>query len=80
MEHRDSEILGRDVLLMFNSSHESAEFVIPKIANPRRWHLFIDTAAESPQDIYPNLDGPVLDSERACPLPLKSLKVYVAGN
>jgi glycogen operon protein len=80
LEHRDSEILGRDVLLMFNSSHESAEFVIPEIAKSRRWHLFIDTAAESPEDIYPNLDGPVLESEQACPLPLKSLKVYVAGN
>tara|TARA_B110000495_G_scaffold203913_1_gene230746 strand:- start:3915 stop:6005 length:2091 start_codon:yes stop_codon:yes gene_type:complete len=80
LEQEDPERLGRDVLLMFNSSHDPAQFSIPEIAKPRQWNLFIDTSAASPQDIYPNLDGPVLASEQTCPLALKSLKVYVAGN
>lgn len=80
LEQEDPESLGRDVLLMFNSSHDPAQFSIPEIAKSRQWNLFIDTSAASPQDIYPNLDGPVLASEQTCPLALKSLKVYVAGN
>ena len=79
LEQDDPNTLGRDVLLIFNSSHESAKFTIPEIAKSRQWNLLVDTSAESPRDIYPNLDGPALESEHVCPLPVKSLKVYVAG-
>jgi glycogen operon protein len=80
LEHDAPNSLGRDVLLIFNSSHDSALFTIPEIAKTRQWNLFVDTSAESPRDIYPNLDGPALECEQACPLPLKSLKVYIAAN
>jgi isoamylase len=38
----------------------------------------IDTAAESPNDIFPNLDGPIAASNRQVPLVYRSLQVFVS--
>ncbi|MFM9067690.1 MAG: hypothetical protein ACKOUR_10225, partial [Planctomycetota bacterium] len=34
------------------------EFMIPSLTKDHSWRLFVDTAAESPLEIYPELDGP----------------------
>ena len=43
------------------------------------WRLFVDTAAESPADIYPALDGPSPPANGIITLQARSLMVYVAG-
>ncbi len=52
-QRRDSSGLGRDHIFMFNSSGQEREFVIPVFAVGSCWNLFVDTAAESPADIFP---------------------------
>jgi glycogen operon protein len=47
------------------------------VAKGLRWRLFIDTAAESPHDIYPELDGPP-PVTGALALLDRSLRCYVA--
>ncbi len=74
----DPAELGRDVLLMFNSSDYGCRFLIPTIAKSKKWRLFIDTSLPTPHDVYPNLNGPALPQNGSHTLPHKSLAVYVA--
>jgi glycogen operon protein len=67
-------------MLMLNPIGQPREFVVPDLVRTVRWQTFIDTAADAPADIFPNLDGPepplsggpILLAER-------SLVCYVAG-
>ncbi len=74
----DPKGIGRDVLLMMNSSSQGSRFLIPTIAKSKKWRLFLDTTLPSPHDIYPDLDGPLLPASGSHFLPLKSMVVYVA--
>jgi glycogen operon protein len=49
---------GRHVLLMFHAGREPREFVVPTLSRPIAWRTFLDTRQESPNDIFPDLDGP----------------------
>ncbi|MEE2935605.1 MAG: glycogen debranching protein GlgX [Planctomycetota bacterium] len=73
----DPEGLGRDIVLMFNSTGQTREFQLPTVGRGMQWRQFVDTAAESPEDIYPDLDGPIVDGN-AIPMPHHSLKVFVS--
>ncbi|MDA1055719.1 MAG: glycogen debranching protein GlgX [Planctomycetota bacterium] len=68
---------GREILLLVNATSNAREFILPAVAKGLRWRLFIDTAAESPLDIYPDLDGPP-PVTGALALPDRSLRCYVA--
>jgi isoamylase len=72
----DPEGLGRDIVLMFNSTGQARKFVMPEIGRGSQWNLFLDTAAESPRDIYPKIDGPP-PASGLIEMPNHSLKVYV---
>ena len=74
----DPDEMGRDVLLMLNSSGNGCRFLIPTIAKSKKWRLFVDTSLPTPHDVYPNLDGPALPTSGSHTLPHKSLAVYVA--
>ena len=53
--------------------------MIPTIARTRKWQMFIDTSLPGPEDIYPDLDGPMLPENGSYTLPQKSMAVYVAS-
>jgi isoamylase len=58
-EHADVlQERARHVMLMLNPIGQSREFKVPDLVRTVRWRKFIDTAAESPGDIFPNLNGP----------------------
>lgn len=69
---------ARPVMLMIHSGGEPQPFVVPKAASGLHWHLFVDTAADSPGDIYPNADGPPPPQSAAIVLNHHSLRCYVA--
>ena len=69
---------SRHVLLMFNSTPDPREFVIPVQVANRPWRLFMDTGSPTPQDIYPNLDGPKMPESHRVTLTYRSLQCYVA--
>jgi glycogen operon protein len=50
---------------------------MPKAAANLKWRLFIDTAAEAPDDIHPDADGPELTNEPVL-LDGHTLRCYVA--
>jgi len=73
----DPDGLGRDMVLMFNSTGQARDFVMPEIGRGTQWNLFLDTAAESPADIFPKIDGPP-PAGGSIEMPNHSFKVYVA--
>jgi len=75
----DPSGMGRDVLLMLNSSSVGCKYMIPAIARSREWQMFMDTSLASPNDIHPDLDGPMLPESGTYTLPQKSMAVYVAN-
>lgn len=65
------------VLLLIHSGTDSRHFVVPTAARSLDWRLFLNTAAESPCDIYPTLDGPTPQSG-VVTMEARSMVVYVA--
>ncbi len=68
---------GRSVLIMLHAGDDVAAFVIPRPSVPVRWRLFIDTAADSPDDIHPNANGPRLKTDQV-ELQPRALMCFVA--
>ena len=66
------------VLIITHSGVDAREFVLPPIARDISWRLFVDTAAASPADVYPGLDGPVPPPNGVIPVESRSLVCYVA--
>jgi glycogen operon protein len=70
---------GSDILTFFHGGRMPQDFVFPKLAFNLQWRLFIDTAAESPLDIYPAFDGPAPPDSGRITLSDRSLVCYVAS-
>ncbi len=66
------------VLLMCHAGVEPRQFTIPAVARDIPWRLFINTACRSPEDVYPDLDGPPPPPEGTITLESRSLVCYVA--
>ncbi len=75
----DPSGLGRDMVMMFNSTGDNREFKLPVIGREVSWNLFLDTAAASPHEIYPKVDGPPPPVDKLVPVSRHSMKVYVAS-
>ncbi len=48
----------RHVLLMFHAGPTPREFLLPTLPTPIVWRTLLDTRQATPNDIFPNLDGP----------------------
>ncbi|MGW8257142.1 MAG: glycogen debranching protein GlgX [Thermoguttaceae bacterium] len=66
------------LLMFFHAAVEPMLFNIPKSVRKFPWKFFIDTAAESPADIYPKLDGPPAPKNGLVRLEGRSLVVLIA--
>jgi hypothetical protein len=51
---QQSNHLG-DILILLNPSEKSIPFVFPKESRLLNWQLFLDTAKQPPNDIFPSL-------------------------
>jgi glycogen operon protein len=65
------------VMTLIHAGTDSRHFVLPPAARAIDWFLFLNTAAESPCDIYPSLDGPSPTSG-VVTMEARSMAVYVA--
>lgn len=74
----DPEGLGRDMMMLINSTGQPITFHLPEQGRGMKWNLFIDTAAASPDDVFPDLDGPAPPSNRQIEVSYKAMKVYVS--
>jgi len=69
---------GRHLLLMTHAGTLPRMFSLPKSVCQVPWRLFVDTAADSPEDIYPRADGPPPPADGQIELVNGSLLCYVA--
>lgn len=70
---------ARPVMLLMHPGIDSHEFVIPAVARSKSWHLFVDTSAAPPNDIYPQASGPPLASN-VVEIEPRTLQCYVGGD
>lgn len=68
----------RHILIFTHAGTLPCDFAVPGPAREFAWTQFVNTAAESPKDIYPNLDGPELRVDRKVTLIDHSLVCYVS--
>jgi glycogen operon protein len=73
----DPQSPNHHVLLLIHAGTDSRHFVFPPVARNIAWRLFLNTAAESPADIYPKLNGPSPTSG-VVTMEARSMAVYVA--
>jgi len=66
------------VLMLLHPGADPCRFVIPKAVRSFTWWQFIDTAAPSPRDIHPGLDGPAPPDDGVVELEGRSMVCYVA--
>jgi glycogen operon protein len=76
----DPEGQGRDVLILMNPTPESRTFHLPDHTRGLRWRRLIDTAAEEPEDLFLNLDGPEAPANRQIEIVYRSMVVYVGSD
>ncbi|MHB1033765.1 MAG: glycogen debranching protein GlgX [Pirellulales bacterium] len=69
---------GRALLMFFHGGAVPREFALPACAREIRWRLLVDTAAESPNDFFPELDGPEPPAQGKLLLCDRSLVAYVS--
>jgi glycogen operon protein len=72
-----TESAARPVMMLLHAGGDGQDFVIPSSVRRKPWKLFIDTAAEAPADIFPNLDGPALPANGRMRLVNHSLRCFV---
>ncbi len=68
---------ARPVMIMLHPGGEPKHFHVPAPVAGLDWRLFIDTAAESPEDVYPDQNGPPPETGPIT-LEARSMQCYVA--
>ena len=74
----DGELRSNHLLLIYHNGQEPVTFRLPEELRTLSWRLFVNTAAESPNDIYPSLDGPEFTADEDLILPPFSLHCFLA--
>ena len=69
---------ARDVLLFMHAGQSEQSFRVPESIRHKKWRLLLDTAAETPKDVYPHANGPALPKSGNLTLIDHSIKCYVA--
>jgi len=69
---------GRDILLLVNANHGKREFQLPEQIKAINWSMLLNTGAEAPNDIFPDLTGPTLPISGKLALMDRSFQCYVA--
>jgi glycogen operon protein len=68
----------RHVLLMLHAGKQPREFAIPHLPRPIAWRVFLDTQRTSPEDIFPQFDGPRAPPAERVELDHHSMMVWVS--
>jgi glycogen operon protein len=66
------------IIMMLHGGWEPRDFSFPAVCQNFSWHLFIDTAAAAPQDIFPDKNGPKPELNKTLRMEPLSMKVFLA--
>jgi len=73
-----SDPAARYIMLLLHAGGDPQEFVMPAAVRRLPWRLFVDTAAEAPGDVYPEVNGPAIPAGGRVKLIHHSMRCYVA--
>ena len=65
---------------MFHPGPAPAEFMLPTLREPVRWRILLDTRQDSPNDIFPALDGPLPPRSGHVTLDHHSMIVFISDD
>jgi glycogen operon protein len=65
-------------MIVVNGTGEDRGFTLPEQGQGMSWNLFLDTAADPPNDAWPKLDGPSFPASRRIVMMSHSMRVYVS--
>ncbi len=68
------------VLLLIHCGADARHFTVPGPARGLNWRLLLNTALESPRDIYPDLDGPPPPANGIVTMEPRSMAAFVAAD
>jgi isoamylase len=69
---------GRHVMILCHAGSEPQEFHLPPFARALPWRLFVNTALDSPEDVFPAADGPPPPADGVVRVPNHTLVCFVA--
>jgi isoamylase len=68
---------GGALYLMFNAGADPASFRLPPASDGKRWHLAVETGAESPRDLFEPGEEPLFDAAGPYPAAPRSAAILV---
>jgi glycogen operon protein len=69
---------NHNVLMLFHCGADARHFTLPPLARNMDWRLLLNTALESPEDIYPDCDGPAIPPNNIVTLEPRSMVILVS--
>jgi glycogen operon protein len=66
-----------DIFVALNMHWEDQSFALPKLPKKKTWHVFANTGADSPNDIFDMGKEPKLDDQKHIVLKSRSVAVLV---
>jgi glycogen operon protein len=70
---------ARKILILAHAGDRQRSFQLPDLVRASDWRLFMNTEADSPHDIYPEVDGPPPPDDGKVTLAARSLVCYVSA-
>ena len=65
-------------MILIHAGSDSRHFTLPHAVRNLEWRLLLNTAADSPDDIHPQLDGPPPPQNNVVTMEPRSMLVYVS--
>ena len=78
-DSRSGEHPGHHHFLIFiNGTPDPARFIFPRATrlDELNWRLFVDTSADTPNDIFPDFDGPMQLPDMSVTLQSRSMQIF----
>jgi isoamylase len=66
-----------DLFVAINEHWEDKFFDLPALPEGKQWHVFVNTAIESPEDIHEPGQEPPLDDQKNLPVTSRSVVILV---
>lgn len=70
--------MDQDFYVAMNAWKEPLPFRIPRSPSGRTWRRVVDTSLSSPEDIVPELEGPVVSEQRIYPVQAFSMVILIS--
>lgn len=72
------KLRSNHLLIIYHNESQPVEFHFPPAVRELPWREFVNTGANAPNDVYPELDGPCPDTSEPITIPPQTVICYLA--